>query len=52
MGCPDVKHNHNVTSTQRILLGIEVTKDVGVSVEKGSIGREKTDEECVFVRFV
>ena len=30
--CPDVKHNHYVTSRQRLLLGTGVTYDVGVSV--------------------
>ena len=25
IGCPDVKHNHNVASRQRILLGTGVT---------------------------
>ena len=33
IGCPDVKHNHYVTSKQRILLGTGVTEDVGVSVD-------------------
>ena len=37
IGCPDVKHNHYVTSRQRILLGTGVTQDVGVSVDSSSL---------------
>ena len=33
IGCPDVKHNHCVTSRQRILLG---TLDVSISVDSSS----------------
>ena len=33
IGWPDVKHNHYVTSRQKILLGAWVTIDVGDSVD-------------------
>ena len=33
IGCPDVKHNHNVTSRQKILLRTRVIKEVGISVD-------------------
>ena len=36
MGCPDVKHNHHVTSRQRILLATGVSKAVGISVDLSS----------------